>query len=55
MDAQSLDTAQLEEKDKIMEIRKDFNQRVFESGPKSIMEVQYDLIINQTELSEVLR
>jgi hypothetical protein len=55
MDAQSLDTAQMEEKDKIMEIRKDFNQRVFESGPKSIMEVQYDLVLNQTELAEVLR
>lgn len=47
MDAESLDTAQMEEKDKIMGIRNNFNQRVFESGPKSIMEVQYDLILNR--------
>lgn len=54
MDAELLNTAQAEEREKIMELRKDFNQHRFESGPKDVLEVQYDLVISQNELVEVL-
>ncbi|MFT5859617.1 MAG: hypothetical protein ACI865_001721 [Flavobacteriaceae bacterium] len=53
MDAELLDTALKEEKNKILKIRADFTHRTIESNAKAVLDVQYDLIVHQAELVEV--
>ena len=52
MDAELLDTAHAEEREKIFNLRKYFNQRSIITGPKATFEVQYDLVLSQCELFE---